>query len=476
MGYIVENPIWLEEIYLLETTDPVLGGVGGISNRQAEELTDRTAKIKEVLEENSIYIESTNHEYAGQNIIKDVVFEGTVVDGDLVYYNIGSSNFQKAIADGSVASNVIGVADVTNLRVIASGLIQTALSYSLGDIVYLSSSSAGVITDSFSSVGVGKYLYDGIIFLSSSNIGAIQKDERGVFGGGCSDNFANNYNVIEYIIISTIGDATDFGDLSVEKYAPGANSNGSKERGIFGGGTDDSVVFNVIEYITISTSSNSDDFGDLTFERDFLAGVSNGLNNRGVFGGGERSGPFVNVIDFITISTLCDAVDFGDMTSDRRWIASASNGTNDRGVFAGGYTSMNVIEYITISSLGDALDLGDLTVDRMGLSGTSNGENERGVFAGGNDSGELNIIDYIIISNIADAVDFGDLSFGRTDLASTSNGVNDRGVFGGGCTGDEVSEENFNTIEYITISVGDDALDFGDLSIEKNYLAATSNA
>lgn len=48
MGQIIdpENPTWIDNLYLIETTDPVKGGKGGIANRQAEELGERTAYLR----------------------------------------------------------------------------------------------------------------------------------------------------------------------------------------------------------------------------------------------------------------------------------------------------------------------------------------------------------------------------------------------------------------------------------------------
>jgi len=48
-----------------------------------------------------------------------------------------------------------------------------------------------------------------------------------------------------------------------------------------------------------------------------------------------------------------------------------------------------------------------------------------------------------------------------------------RGVFGGGMNSGSVI---VNKIEYVTISSTGDVTDFGDLTVARNYLAATSNA
>jgi hypothetical protein len=47
---------------------------------------------------------------------------------------------------------------------------------------------------------------------------------RGIFGGGYT---GVHSNVIDYITITTTGNATDFGDLTVARYGAGGVSNGS---------------------------------------------------------------------------------------------------------------------------------------------------------------------------------------------------------------------------------------------------------
>jgi len=49
---------------------------------------------------------------------------------------------------------------------------------------------------------------------------------------------------------------------------------GSFPKGLFGGGYT-GVYYNVMDYVTIDTTGNATDFGDLTVERSALAGCSN---------------------------------------------------------------------------------------------------------------------------------------------------------------------------------------------------------
>ncbi|MCY9846693.1 phage tail protein [Pectobacterium jejuense] len=46
MANLSENPLWVDGIYQIETSDPVAGGPDGVSNRQAKELASRTSYLK----------------------------------------------------------------------------------------------------------------------------------------------------------------------------------------------------------------------------------------------------------------------------------------------------------------------------------------------------------------------------------------------------------------------------------------------
>ena len=79
----------------------------------------------------------------------------------------------------------------------------------------------------------------------------------------------------------------------------------------------------------MATIGNAIDFGDLSVTRGTLAGFSS--NTRGVFAAGEVPGSFSNVIDYVTLSTTGNATDFGDVQTARKGLAGVSNST--RGVF-----------------------------------------------------------------------------------------------------------------------------------------------
>ncbi|NTU68917.1 MAG: hypothetical protein HGB02_08570 [Chlorobiaceae bacterium] len=51
MANLTPNPLIFSDVYQLETTDPVLGGPGGVANRQPQELLNRTAYIKALVDD-----------------------------------------------------------------------------------------------------------------------------------------------------------------------------------------------------------------------------------------------------------------------------------------------------------------------------------------------------------------------------------------------------------------------------------------
>jgi len=303
---------------------------------------------------------------------------------------------------------------------------------------------------------------------------------RGLFVGGGNP---TSTTVIDYIEISTPGNATDFGDCTATKSISSA-SNGSSDRAVWGGGYDTGGNYvNVIEYITISTPGNSSDFGDLESNMIGVVGTSNGTNDRGIFAGGYIAGSGTqSAIRYATISSTSNTTSFGNLINGYYSSRSVcSNGANERGVFLnGGGAKSRDIEYITISSTGDSADFGDLMALQgagnaygvTGGGGTSNLTGERGVYCCGQYSAMTNVIQYFTISTLGNASDFGDMTNAQNDIGGTTSGV----------TGDTavmapMDTESANlTIDYFTISTTGNSSDFGDLSVARSYMGIMSNA
>ena len=126
---------------------------------------------------------------------------------------------------------------------------------------------------------------------------------------------------------------------------------------------------NVIDYITIASVGNATDFGDLTTSDNYRAGTSNGT--RGVIGGGSDASAATNVIEYFTISSLGNATDFGDLTVARTTYSDCADCNGTRACFGPGYEDNDMIDYITVASLGNATDFGDTTVGAYGRGACS---------------------------------------------------------------------------------------------------------
>lgn len=166
MATLTDTSTWETGVYQLETTDPVQGGAGGMSNCQPQQLANRTKKLYDTMADRGIFVNPAEQAFVGQPVVVSATFEGTVADGDMVYYHLTNTRFEKAIADGSAAQDVVGIADVTNGKVLASGLVATSRSDTPGDILYLSATVAGAITTSDTGVAIGRYQYGGIVFMA----------------------------------------------------------------------------------------------------------------------------------------------------------------------------------------------------------------------------------------------------------------------------------------------------------------------
>ena len=77
-------------------------------------------------------------------------------------------------------------------------------------------------------------------------------------------------NSMDFVTIATTGNGTDYGDLTATKRQGEGCSNGV--RGIYMGGENDTpstnTYNNVIDFCTIASIGNASDFGDLTAARD----------------------------------------------------------------------------------------------------------------------------------------------------------------------------------------------------------------
>ena len=249
------------------------------------------------------------------------------------------------------ASHFEGFATASRTRFITGG----TLSY-VNTVEFVTIASRGDGTD-FGDQSVGR-----------RNCAGSSNGTRGVVSGGIVPGSPYQFtNVIDYVEIAQTGNFIDFGDLSTT-LGGGTNQCNSQTRAVHIGGSSGAQpsvsANNTMEYITISTTGNAAEFGDQQAESANRGSASNSI--RAVIG---ESG----AATFITIATLGNTQDFADSIGDRAYQTACASPT--RVVWGGGETSppVNTMDYVQIMSAGNAIDFGDLSDARFNAFASSNG-------------------------------------------------------------------------------------------------------
>ena len=280
---------------------------------------------------------------------------------------------------------------------------------------------------------------------------------RGVFGGG-SPSYVNTMN---FITISTAGNAEDFGDMTTGHQSRASFA--SATRGLFAGGYVPSGTSTAIDYVIISSKGGANDFGDTVISRQNCMGSSD--STRGIYGGSRYSPSAVNnssLIEHVTMASTGNGSTFGNLITGRGAMGTCSSPT--RGIFAGGGQSSPVvaiqaIEFVTIQTLGNGTDFGQLSNAALDAYGGAS-STTRGLLSGIFPAVPANnIIEFITIATLGNSSDFGDLTVARSGSAKMSNSI--RGVFAKG-RGGSSPYTYYNTIDFVTIASTGNASDFGD--------------
>ena len=290
---------------------------------------------------------------------------------------------------------------------------------------------------------------------------------RGVFGGGTVD--PSGQDVIDFINIQSLGNATDFGNLSAARDRP--SGLGNSTRGIFvaGRGPASPYYLNTIEYISISSQGNTEDFGDLLYSAWETRGGNN--DTRGIVSGGYSPHANKNSINYITIATLGSATDFGDMTYYVQGHASTASPT--RLVWFGGLgdpagsstsdltTKNNTITFVEIATTGNAEDFGTIETVMNSATAVSNGV--RGFVTGGQAPGSYGASDifFITFATKGDATDFGD------NLATSPSYLPNIGTVANKNTAIVAGGVTTNVIQSFSMATTGQSADFGDLTIAR---------
>ena len=292
---------------------------------------------------------------------------------------------------------------------------------------------------------------------------------RGVFGGGTVD--PSGQDVIDFINIQSLGNATDFGNLSAARDRP--SGLGNSTRGIFvaGRGPASPYYLNTIEYISISSQGNTEDFGDLLYSAWETRGGNN--DTRGIVSGGYSPHANKNSINYITIATLGNATDFGDMTyytqghastaSPTRLVWFAGYGDSDAPFASNDFSSKNnTITFVEIATTGNAEDFGTLPV--TSVSGGAASDGVRGFFFGGLAPGSYSGIDIFTITfaTKGDATDYDDLATNPNYLPNIGTVANrNKAIVAAG------SNPTINVIQSFSMHTTGLSADFGDLTLAR---------
>ena len=221
--------------------------------------------------------------------------------------------------------------------------------------------STGNATDTGNILTVGRRLGAGV-----------SNQTRALYAGGLASPAAQN--VIDATDIASLGNSVDFGDLTMTRYFQSGVS--SPTRGVIAAGYNPSSPVSgytkIVDFVTISTQGNAADFGQMT-----VAGQPDAAGNsiRGIFSGGVNPS-YTNAIEFLTIATLGNATDFGDLTLAKAQSQAVSSPT--RFVSMSGRNSsdslIDEMDYVQIMSKGNAVGFGEIVgSDRLRAAGASNG-------------------------------------------------------------------------------------------------------
>ena len=302
---------------------------------------------------------------------------------------------------------------------------------------------------------------------------------RAIFAGGYAPSGTTPnaaLDTADVLTIETLGDATDFGNLSSNRTSTASAADATRAFILGGVGplaSQYSTVVNIIEFCTFSSLSDYVDFGDLSSEtQGNMAGFSD--KTRAVTAGGGYG--YTNAMEYITMQSSGNSVDFGDLAITNKIGTAGGLSSSTRGYILGGgrylapdTASFNTIQVVTISTTGDATDFGDMLYANYSHGAGSNAT--RGVKGGGYGPNYTSRIEFLTLSSSGNSVYFGELAMGggsqKQGAASPT-----RFVIGGGY----VAPTPFvNSLNFVQIATTGDATDFGDLSSARRNLGGCSN-
>ena len=285
---------------------------------------------------------------------------------------------------------------------------------------------------------------------------------RAVLCGGHTGSYQTHCQDIDTVIVSTLGNAVNWGEMTTSNAEQAAASDGT--RGLTAGGyIHPGAAVNVIEYVTIASSSKSSDFGDLTTASHQM-GRGGNSSTRGMFGG---TGPTFQV-DYVEIQTIGNSIDFGDLVTTNAKGSAVSSPV--RVIWGAGAPAQGTyMEGCITASKGSKFTWGE-SLRRRTDAGCSN--NVRGLFAGGyGGTGNVRLrqIEMVNLASSGNTQDFGE-TVGNQDNYLSGCSTHVRGLWAGAYT------PTRDVMSYSNIASGGIAQDFGNLTRAKAALACFTDS
>ena len=303
--------------------------------------------------------------------------------------------------------------------------------------------------------------------------------ERATFSGG---DFPEK-TIIDYLTIATGSNAISFGSLTEARYYSSSFSDGTY--GYTAGGQEayDTLgnfavsSWNIIDRHTFATLGNATDFGDTSVD-----GIA---DSRGGFSDGSRGGyhiaqsrtgstvTYSDVLEYHTLPVYSSATTLGTISSTRIGTSVTNDAT--RGLIIGGrVTDTNEIEYFTIQTAGNASAFGDVgTFSQVAHAAAASNDTYACFGAIATDTGKPTTIYQVTVQTLGNASTIGSITEARDNAGGASDGT--YMVIGGGYTLAN-SGQSSAWLDRFTINVGSDCANIGSLTNARSGPAGASGA
>lgn len=262
-------------------------------------------------------------------------------------YSLNSTGDSSDFGDLTQGRNSGNVMSSATRTVFSCGRDGSTVFFNILD--YVNPNSAGNATD-FGDAAYGRQF--GAQFGSTT---------RGFVAGAAGPNQGapkyEAYDNIGFITFASTGNETDFGNLT--HISQQSNGFSSTTRGVRSCGFDNtgggSTEINTMDYVTMSSAGNATDFGDSTLARRGHGCCSSAT--RGLNAGGFTGSANTNSIDYVTIASTGNATDFGDVGTSGQNVRGASS------QITGTFINSKAIDFVTIATTGNSLDFGNLSAN-----------------------------------------------------------------------------------------------------------------